>query len=239
MAILASGIAAADTIRVTGLPTGEGSENQQDLWIDENGTDTDVYFAGNITIQVTAGTHTYTRVSMCVELFTDISLNTTYNTIIYVPNAFSPPTGNELLQIAWLLDNYDPEPGNALTDAQAAGLQLAIWKIAEDGVYTYVQGVDPFKSGQVQAIYSGSEETNTTVLSDAEAYLKDASGQSSDLAYVYYNTNQQNGDIVQMLEGPLYPTGPQGQTPESSTFVLAGVALLALGRMARRKLVSH
>ncbi len=238
VAILASGIAAAATLQVTGLGTGTGSVDgtADDLWIDENGTNTDIYFAGNITIQVTAGGHTYTRSSMCVELFVDIGEHTTYDTTVYVPNAFTQPTAGELEQIAWLLDAYDPVTGNTLTDDQAAGLQLAIWKIAEDGVYKGAS--NPFGSGTVQAILTGTDATNTTILSDAEGYLTDAVGKSSDLAFVYYNT-ETNGTVVQMLEGPQYATGPQGQTPESSTFVLAGMALLALSKMARRKLGSQ
>lgn len=235
MAILASGIAAADTIDVTGLGTGDGSYDGTDFYIDENGANTDIYFAGNITINVTDSQGTFTRSSMCVELFTDINMNTTYDTTVYVPGAFSPPTGPELEQIAWLLDTYDPLTGNTLTGDQAAGLQLAIWKIAEDGVYRGAS--NPFAGGTVEE-GANPNTTTQTVFADATGYLTDAVKQSSSLAFVYYNT-ESNGTVVQMLEGPEYATGPQGQAPESSTFVLAGVALLALGRPARRKLGSR
>ena len=235
VAILASGIAAADTIDVTGLGTGDGSYNSTDFYVDENGTNTDIYFAGNITISVTDSQGTFTRSSMCVQLFTDIAMNTNYNTTIYVPNAFGPPTAGELGQIAWLLDTYDPLTGNTLTNDQSAGLQLAIWKIAEDGVDT---GSNlSWTTGTVQEGSNPSANTKT-VFGYATTYLTTAVGNSSNLAFVYYNTDS-NGTIVQMLEGPQYSSGPPAVTPESSTFILAGVALLALGRTARRKLGSR
>ncbi|MFZ1144888.1 MAG: hypothetical protein WAN37_08560 [Bryobacteraceae bacterium] len=234
VAILASGIAAADTIEVTGLGAGAS------FWIDENGTPTDVDFGGIIDIQLTETgvSGTFERTTMCVQLFTAIDENTVYNTTVVPPSqaAVTAPTSNAALeQIAWLLDTYDPVSGNTLTDDQAAGLQLAIWKIAEDGVYAGAS--NPFSSGTVEQSTTRHETTNATILSDAESYLTDAVGHSSNLAFVYENVTT-GGVAVQMLEGPQYPTGP-GSTPESSTFVLAGVALLALGRMARRKLVSH
>ncbi len=245
VAILACGIAAADTIEVTALGTGDGTYNGNDLYIDEenmtngtfNGTftNTEVYFAGNITISVTNSQgKAFPRSSMCVELYTDISMNTTYNTTVYVPSAFNPPTGPELEEIAWLLDTYDPLTGNTLSDDQAAGLQLAIWKIAEDGVDT---GSNlSWTTGTVREA-ANPNQTTQNVYGDATTYLAAAVGHSSNLAFVYYNT-ESNGTIVQMLEGPTYATGPQGGTPECSTFILAGVALLALGRTARRKLGS-
>src|SRR5271169_4205244 len=83
-AILACGIAAADTIVVTGTGAGES------FWIDENGTPTDVSFAGIIDIQLDG---TYNRTTMCVQLFTDISEHTTYNTTVLLPSQvnWQPP----------------------------------------------------------------------------------------------------------------------------------------------------
>lgn len=229
VAILASGIAAADTIRVTGLGLGDGSINHTDLWISENGSDADVAFAGIIDIQLTQTgvSGTFNRTTMCVQLFTDIGENTTYDTTVLLPSAFSPPTETALHRIAWLLDNETPT-----TNDQAAGLQLAIWDIEVDAG-------DGFTSGAVQKA-TGSHTTTAAVLSDAISYEAASVGQSSNLAFVYENVTQgRNPAPAQMLEGLEFPTGPQGHTPESSTFVLAGVALLAFGRMARRKLISH
>jgi len=238
VAILASGIAAADTIEYTtnGTGDGTGASPAEALWIDYDGTDTDLWFAGNLNITLTDSQGSFTRITMCVQISVGIVEGQTYDTTVYQPAAFSPPTGPELEQIAWLLSTYDPET-NPLTNANAAaGLQFAIWWISTNGLYAGQS--NPFASGPVQAIFTGSDKTIPAVVTDAENYLTDAINQSSPSAYVYYNY-EANGTLVQMLEGPLYTTGPQGITPESSTFVLAGVALLALGRPARRKLGSR
>ena len=236
VAILASGIAAADTIEVTGTDLGVSH-----LYIGEDPTDdgtvtaTDAYFAGviDIALTYTTGGTEYDRTTRCVQLFTDIN-ESTYSTTIALPNnatAVAPSTNADLEQIAWLLDNE-----TLTTNDAAAGLQLAIWKIAEDGVYTGAS--NPFNSGRVTSV----SQTDATVLSDAEGYLSDAESNGvakySNVAFVYENvTTGNNPTAVQMLEGPEYATGPG--SPECSTFVLAGAALLALSRTARRKLGSR
>ena len=226
-AILACGIAAADTIVVTG--TGLGDNN---FYLKENGTDTEVYFAGIIDITLDGN---YKRTSMCVQLFVNINENTTYNSTVLTPEEVAmtpPPTVAALEQIAWLLDSNNGSP--ASTNDQAAGLQLAIWKIAEDGVYT--GGANPFTTGTVQEA-TGNHTTPTAILTDAQTYLTAAVGQWSNSAFVYENvTTGSPPTAVQMLEGWEYSGGPQPVAPESSTFILAGAALLALGRTARRNL---
>jgi hypothetical protein len=234
VAILASGIAAADTIEVTSVGTGDSN-----FYIDETInsvlTPTDVYFAGTINIQVTNDVGTeFDRTSMCVQLLTDIDLNDTYNTAVLLPSQVTPPpTIAALEQVAWLLDN---EQAGATTGDEAAGLQLAIWKIAQDGVYT--GGQNPFTTGTVQE--STGTATPAAILTYAEGYLTDSVGRSSDLAYVYENSTQADPPVAaQMLEGLEFQDGGPSPAPESSTFMLAGVALLALGRTARRKLGSR
>jgi len=231
-AFFACGIAAADTILVTGTGLGES------IWVGEDTTgkvvDTDVGFAGIIDITLDG---TYKRTTMCVQLFVDINEGTTYNTTVLLPSEVTvvpPPTVASLEQIAWLLDNETPT-----TNAQAAGLQLAIWKIAEDGVDT---GHNlSWTTGMVQEA-TGAHTTNATVLTDATNYLAASVGHSSDLAFVYENATQATPPVAaQMLEGLEYSGGPQPPpaTPECSTFMLAGVALLALGHTARRRFGSR
>ena len=234
VAILGSGIAAADTIDAYNVGAGEN------IYLDVSGA-VKQEFAGLIEIKVTNSSGTYYQNTYCVQITVNIDEGTTYNTTVELPSQVNwsspPPTNAALEQIAWLIDNYQASAisGTDPNDTSAA-LQLAIWKIAEDGVQTYVTGdTSPFTSGIVEASTTKGETTNATVLSDALGYLADADKQSSNLANVYINTTQATPPVAaQMLEGIRY-----ADTPESSTFILAGVALLTLARMARRKLGSH
>jgi hypothetical protein len=243
VAVLASGIAAADTIVATGVDNALA----ETIYIDENGTDNSET-AGVIDIQLTGSSGTVDRYTMCVDLFTNINEGTTYNTTIYFPSQITSPASEAAIleRIAWLEDNallptlYPGDPSTlpstdwASTPAMGAGLQLAIWDIEVDGG-------DGFSAGQVQAWTGKTNPTNATVLQWATTYETLSSGQSSNVAFVYENVARTYPyAAAQTLEGPSYNDGgPHPTTPESSTFVLAGVALLALGRMARRKLVSH
>lgn len=240
VAILASGIATADTI-IANIDTSLGEENA--LWLNiptSNGgvgADSLVYFAGVLTIQLTDSKGTVTRDTMCVDLFTDINVGGTYGTTVDLPSQapVNPPTTDAALeQIAWLLDNETPT-----TQLQGAALQLAIWKISVDGVDT---GSNlSFTTGQVQQPTNSNNLTPTTlaVIGGAESYLSASVGHSSNVAFVYENFSLSDGSRAQTLEGlEFIDIGPQ-PAPESSTFVLAGIALLALGRTARRKLGSR
>ncbi|MGB9454455.1 MAG: hypothetical protein WCB12_00290 [Bryobacteraceae bacterium] len=232
-AILACGIATADTI-VANIDTSLGEENA--LWLNipayngGPGADTELYFAGVLEIQLTNSNGTVDRDTMCVDLFTDIYVGQAYGTSVDLPSQVLPPQSPAALeQIAWLLDNVTPT-----TPEEGAALQVAIWKIEVDGGGS-------FTTGQVQQPASSNDMTPITqaVLSDAQAYLSASVGQSSDSAFVYENVSLSDGSPAQTLEGlEFLDNGPQ-PAPESSTFVLAGVALLALGRTARRKLGSR
>lgn len=225
--LVVCGLASADTIEATGVDWSRG----EGVWLKENGssTPTDAYFAGVINIIVTANDgKQYNRDTLCAQLFVDIHPGVTYNTTVVRPDQ---APGRNLQIAAWLVDN---ELSAVTTAAQGAGLQLAIWDIVEDGG-------DGFDKGNVQASTTSGEETDPTVLSDAEAYEQLALGpllqgpfQSSDLAFVYVNTTIPDGSPVQMLIGPVFPDGPQ-PAPEPSTSALGGVGLVALAYLALRK----
>jgi len=75
--------------------------------------------------------------------------------------------------------------------------------------------------------------TNADVLQWAKTYETLSLGQSTDLAYVYSNTNPSTGLVAQMLIGPT-PQRPDVSTPEPAAFVLVGAGLIA-GSLALRK----
>ena len=239
--MLLCGIAAADTIVATGIDTSRGEYN---VWINENGTDTDAYFAGVIKITLTDSEgDQFNRDTLCVQLFTDILLNQTYGTSVVTPNEMG---GGSLDQGSWLLDNALlpgqnggatpsalPQADWVTSPAQGAGLQLAIWDLVENGG-------DGFGVGTVQAatVSNGpaADVTDPTVLAWAEYYeaLASIPGNTTNDAFVYVNVNLGNGEPAQMLEGPEFGSGPQ-PAPEASTLVLVGTALAALGLVGRRK----
>ena len=240
-ATLLCGIAAADTIVVTSVDTNAG-ENY--VWLQENGQDVDVFFAGVINIQLTDSVgNQFDRDTMCVQLFTDIYLNQTYGTSVVTPDEEG---GGSLGLASWLLDNalmpgqnggstpsLLPGADWVTTPAQGAGLQLAIWDLVQNGGNGFSLG-----EGSVQAP-TGANPTDPLVLSWAVTYenLALIAGHTSDDAFVYVNVNMDNGSPAQMLEGPefLNDGGPQ-PAPEASTLVLAGTALAALGLARRRKI---
>jgi hypothetical protein len=243
VAILTSGIATADTIVASVDPT----LGEYGVWISINGVDTDLYFAGGLDIQLTNSNGTVTRETMCVDLFTDIYVGEAYGTSVDLPSQVVPPQNAALLErVAWLEDNallpaLTPGAPSVLPSsdwveapnapAMGAGMQLAIWDIVVDGG-------DGFSQGVVQQ-GSAANPTDPTVLYWAETYEALSAGQSSDLGFVYENVNLSDGSPAQTLEGPEFQdNGPQ-PAPESPTFVLAGMALLALTHTARRKLASR
>ena len=222
VATVLCGIAAADTIIVTGV---DGSRGQS-VWIGENGTDQNAFFAGVILIQLTdAEGNQFNRDTLCVQLFTDIYLDRVYGTSVVTPDEMG---GGNFDRVSWLLDNRLP---SVTTPAQGAGLQLAIWDIMEDGG-------DGFSAGSVQAASGlNGQTTDQSVLDAATAYEADSFGKNSGDAFVYLNVNLGDGSPAQTLEGPkfLNDGGPQPM-PEASTLVLAGTALAGLGLAGRRRI---
>lgn len=122
-AILACGIAAADTIIAGGVDAARGEYN---VWIKEDGTNSNTYFANAIEIELSNDNGTVNRGALSVGLFTDISLN----------------TANEIG--ASVASQISPASTAAALERIAPTLPL------NDGVLTAAQGAEPQKAGLAQ-----------------------------------------------------------------------------------------
>src|ERR1035438_10456477 len=121
LALLTACTAFGNTIIVSGIDSAMGMQN---IYMDENGAATPIYWSGAIDINVDS----YVRQVFCVQLFTDIYLNTNYDTVMDYSD-----TAN-LKRVGWLLQNEFPTlaqyTGVALQQ-QGAAFQLAIWDIID------------------------------------------------------------------------------------------------------------
>jgi hypothetical protein len=171
-----------------------------------------------------------------VDLFNDIYIGLPYNTVVMEPDEVP---GHNLNWASWLIDNAVlpaqsnfasalPQQDWVTTPAQGAGIQLAIWDIVHDDG-------DGFFAGRVQA----SSQTDPTVLYWANLYETISRGESSNLAFVYVNSDPNSGAPAQMLAGPMFHDGGPLPNPEPSAIVLVGTALIALSMTVRRKNRAH
>ena len=229
--MILAGVAPASTLLT---PTGVDWNRGGSVWINENGTPQDAYFAGVVLITLTQNGQQYNRDTMCVDLFTDIYLGVTYNSNILTPEA-APGVG--LARVSWLLDNtLLPTQGNQYTSllptsdwittsAQGEGLQLAIWDITGDGG-------DGFSAGRVQASTAPGQMTDPVVLAWAQAYESLSAGHTSDQAFVYVNSDMNTGAPAQMLEGPLFTDGGPAPVFGSADTAVLEPASCALAGLA-------
>jgi hypothetical protein len=229
-----TGVASASSlINATGVDWTRG----ESIWIDENGSTVNAYFAGVIFIALTQNGQQYNRDTLCVDLFTDIYLGQTYGTQLLNP---SDVPGRNLERVAWLIDNallptQNQQVTSALspsdwvtTAAQGAGIQLAIWDITTDGG-------DGLSSGSVQASTSPGAVTDPAVVAWANIYETLSLNEQSNSAFVYQNWNLNNLAPAQMLEGPMFQDNGPAPVPEPLTYVLVGGALVGLGIFRRRQ----
>jgi len=232
--LLASGLASAGSLLT---PTGVNGNLGESIWINEDGTDTQTYFAGVIFIQLQENGEVFDRSTLCVDLFTDIYLDQTYSTVMQHPAAL--PAKN-LERVSYLIEDalfptMDPSNPTALpqadwvaTPAQGAGIQLAIWDIVHDGG-------DGFSLGRVQAAKNPANPTDPAVLTWAQIYESVSLGQQDNSAFIYTNTDMGTQSSAQMLAGPQFWDGGPYPNPEPSTFLLAGVALILIAQAIRRR----
>jgi hypothetical protein len=231
---LTCGPAMANTII---MPTGVDWGRGESFWIREDGVDTQAYFGGVILINVTDGGQTWSRDTLCVDLFTDIYLGVSYGTTVYSPDQIP---GKNLERVSWLIDNaLLPTQQSGLTSAlpsadwvtssaQGAGIQLAIWDIVHDGG-------DGFSKGRVQAVTNPTNSTDPAVLAWAQTYESLSLGKNSNLAYIYDNVDLGNGQPVQMLAGPRFLDNGPAPAPEPLTLTMVGGAMIMFGMRGWRR----
>ncbi len=195
----------AATITLTGVDNSRG----MDLNYGVNGSDSSS-FAGAIFITVNGTVNT---IAFCVDLFTEIGLDT-YNTTRTAP---STVTNGE--RVAWLLQNVLPSVD---TSTEGSGLQLAIWDIVHDNG-------NGLGAGIVQQ-HTAPNANDLAAYALATTYLANSAGQSSSIGTVYNNVSF-GGVPAQTLMGP----SPLVENPEPGTWVMmsCGVALIAFSRRKR------
>jgi hypothetical protein len=218
LAVVCCGLGVANSIIVQSVDTPLGM--QQSLWINENGTPTQLFWAGGINVSVDG----VTRVMWCIELFVNISLNTTYNTVVDWAN-----TAQEQ-RVGWLIKNV---VGGVTTQAQGAAFQLAIWDIMEDNG-------DGFTTGKVQK--STGTATDATVLQLAQQYETQSLGKLYEWEPVYNNVTVSKGTPVQDLMGPLTPDDvimPKAPEPGDWALMGGGFALIAIAGYWRKRRHPH
>jgi hypothetical protein len=205
----------ANTIFLTGLDTPLGE--QQTLWINENGTNTQLYWVGGINAKIDG----HIRVVWCVQLLVDINLNTTYNTT--VDFADTP----NLKRVGWMIQNQLP---GVATQTQGAAFQLAIWDIIEDNG-------DGLSLGKVAKSTDPVHPTDSGVMTAAQTYEAQSVGKSYAWVPIYHNVTVNGGTPVQNLVGPIVNDGgPLSEAPEPKdlAMVLSGLFLMAARRLRKR-----
>ena len=209
--VVSAAPALANTIIVNNVDTTLG---EYSVYLNENGVNTSAYWAGGILITVDG----YARSVFCVQLFTDIYLNTTYTTTI----DFSD-TAN-LKRVGWLLQHEFP-----VGQVAGAAFQLAIWDIIEDNGDGF--GTKTKTAGTVSQSTDANNLTSSAVLTAAVKYEADSLGKSSDYGAVYHNylgaTPMQN-----LMGAPVTDGGPSPAPEPSAIFLMiGGLALIGLGRL--------
>jgi hypothetical protein len=131
-------------------------------------------------------------------------------------------------QIAYLVNTFGSKK---LTNAQAAGLQIAIWSELYDNGEGFASG-----NFQYLASQNSGDPNYSAIASAAATYLADANGQSS--SSTWYDASQDSGGLWSG-QSMVYPDPPPPPSiPEPSMLSLFSIILLCLGAVYgwRRKL---
>src|ERR1035438_3241436 len=179
------------------------------LWINDGGTNTQLYFAGGIDLTIYGpGGVAFPRLVYCVELETEITVPGYYTTTMDFSDTPS------LQRVGYLMENYWPS-SSGYTDValqqHGAAFQLAIWDILTDGG-------NGFGEGTVSQSTDTAHLTDPTVLADAVEYETLSFGKSSPYGIVYHITDS-NHKTVQTLMGLTY-VDPGPSAPEPAAVIL-------------------
>lgn len=173
--------------------------------------------------------------SLCVDLFHDISIYSTYQV-----TANAVTTINNGGRVAWLYTNW-AALGSMSTAAQSLGistseagmgLQLAIWDIIHDGG-------DGLASGQIRATTGGRRTTgtNTNVVRAVNYFEQISAQQVSTNASIYIDAvdgiNTQR--LISVPFALTVDANAAAETPEPATVGLAGLALAGIAFGLRKK----
>jgi hypothetical protein len=218
VAVVCSSLGIANSIIVQSLDTPLGE--QQTLWINDQGANTQLYWAGGLNARVDG----YARVLWCVQLQVDISLGVTYTTT--VDWADTP----RLQRVGWLVQNV---AAGLTTKVQGAAFQLAIWDIMEDNGDGFAAG-----AGTIYQSTSKKNPTDAAVLALTQQYENQSLGKLYEWAPVYHNVTVNTRTPVQNLIGLLtYNGGPYSEAPEPDGLwlVIGGAGLIVAARWLRRE----
>ena len=162
--------ACANTIIVTGVDSALGW--QQSLYINENGSNNQLYWSGAIDIAIDG----WTRMIFCVDLFTKIGLSTYTSTLDFADTRYQK-------RIGWLLENQFP-----ITQLEGAAFQLAIWDIVHDNGDGFGVG-----AGRISQSSDAADPTDAGVIAVAAQYETVSVGKSSTFGILYHNDTLSGG----------------------------------------------
>jgi hypothetical protein len=211
LALLGAPALATTVITVSGGDTNTGLSG---VYIDVNGTPTAIGWMGGIDVSGTG------IVPLVYRL--DLSASLSTGNFNIVPD-FSDPAADQ--RVAWLMQNEWPSTfyTGATLQTQGAAFQLAIWDILLDSGAAAGFGTRTQAAGVVSQS-TGSTATPTAVILAAQQYETLSAGKTAAGFGVIYAV----GSGVETLMGP---------TPEPAAMILicSGLAMIAVGRLRRRR----
>jgi hypothetical protein len=241
---LTAGSAMSGTVTTStvSLPNGSDLVNINDGYqsVDQGGSNV---ISGTIGLQTNIGVlNTY-----CVDLFDYINLGNTVTSfnqsLLTAGSTYKNGTATGVFTQAQVTDLTRLLAGGAFPATQSsinsAALQVAIWEVeydnaAANGSYNLTSTSDPFYFSA-----SSGDSNSAAVLTQAQAYLNDATGYQNGSAWIAATWMASSNQYVEYL------TSTAGNvqslvylaTPEPSTVAVFGLGLIGLWAARRRKLI--